>query len=215
MKKNYLVLSFAFIILPLFCYYLNFRNTSLSKNPEAWAYFGDFLNGIYTPLIALAGIIVTYYLGIISDRRNDSNLKIEQQKHRPILHIAYWDAENSIKISIHNKGNGPLVISDCKFIDINQCNIIKHRIYDCIPDLVGDSYDNYTGNIMGIVLKADEEFELFSYERDIEDVGTIHNKSEIRKQLSRYKIAIKYMDVYENVMPVAERSLIWFGRHFE
>jgi len=214
MKKKYLFLASVLVILPLLGYYLNFKNTELSKDTELWGNFGDFLNGIYTPLIALVGIIVTFYLGIISDKRNESNLKIEQQKHRPILHIAYWDSEDYLKVSIHNKGNGPLIINTCKFINVEN-NVVEYRIYDCIPDLEKYSYQNYTGIISNVVLKADEEFELFLYEVKDEDNYTILNKTKIRKSLSKYKIVIKYEDVYENVMPLAERNLAWFGRHFE
>lgn len=213
MKKGtlFIIISLILLIIPVFAYVLNFWELYISKDTQLWGNFGDYLNGTFMPIIALLGVLVTYYLGIISDKRNASNIKIEQLKHRPILHIGYFDAENYLEIFLENKGNGPLIIKDYKIIN-EKNNSEENRIFDCLPKLTNDDYDNYTGNIKDIVMKADEKFQLFLYTGDENSKTFIENREEIRKYISKFKISAKYQDVYENLMPIAERSLIWFGR---
>ena len=61
-------------------------------------------------------------------------------------------------------------------------------------------------------MKADEKFQLFLYTGDINSETFLDNREKVRKSISKFKIYAKYQDVYENLMPTAERSLIWFGR---
>ncbi|MCC9061440.1 hypothetical protein [Flavobacterium piscisymbiosum] len=191
---------------------INFSSSTISKDTEIWGNFGDYVNGTFMPIIALLGVLVTYYLGIISEKRNEANIKIEQLKHRPILHIGYFDAEDFMEIFIENKGNGPLIIK--KYTIINETNNTEmNRIYDCLPELINDDYDNYTGNIIGIVMKASEKFQLFLFKSEDDDEISKENRRLIRENISKYKVSIEYQDVYENIMPKSERSLIWFGRN--
>lgn len=212
MKKRYLILFCAILIIPIVIYLIHFWNGNLSDNTQDWGTFGDYLNGFFTPLIALVGVIVTFKLGIISDTRNETNIKIEKLKHRPLLNISYYDGEDNLTISIKNKGNGPLIIKDYKLISLIDNTEIS-RLFDCLPTLKNeDCYSNYTGNINNVVLKSDEEFELFSYTSRDKEFDCEENKAAIRKSLKDYKISIKYNDVYNEEMPLAQRSLEWFGR---
>ena len=212
-RKNILIIiSFLILLFPVIVYIINFRNSTISKDTEIWGNFGDYVNGTFMPIIALLGVLVTYYLGIISEKRNNANIEIEQLKHRPILHIGYFDSEDFMEIFIENKGNGPLIIK--KYLIINEIdNSEIDRIYDCLPSLINDDYNNYTGNIIEIVLKPNEKFQLFLYESEANDKNSIENRRAIRESISKYKISIEYQDVYENIMPKSERSLIWFGRN--
>ncbi len=213
MKKStiFILISSTLLIIPILAYMIKFWKLNISDDTQIWGSFGDYLNGTFMPIIALLGVLVTYYLGIISDKRNASNIKIEQLKHRPILHIGYFDAENYLEIFLENKGNGPLIIKDYKIIN-ELDNSEETRIFDCLPKLLNDDYSNYTGNIKNIVMKADEKFQLFLYTGDINSETFLDNREKVRKSISKFRIYAKYQDVYENLMPTAERSLIWFGR---
>jgi len=206
---------------PLAMYYSHFGGQPFSNDPAAWGQFGDYLNGTFMPIIALMGIIVPFLLGLISERRNESNLKIEQQKQRPLLHLDYFDSQTSMSIFLKNKGNGPLIITNYRLIDIRskQTEDQVSGIFEILPEIYGD-YNNYTGNQNNKVLSINEKVELFlykcsdldSFESDNKEVFK-RNQGLIRQALSSYKIVVDYKDVYDNQMPTYERSLEWFGRN--
>ena len=205
--KVFLVLFWILLIItPIVLYLLNFRDQIISKDTQTWGHFGDYLNGTFMPLIALTGVIVTLALHIISDRRNETNLKIEQQKQRPLLHIGYYDFEDKIQIFMKNKGIGPLLIENYRVVNVHT-NKSFEGLFECLPkkDI---SYDNYTGNKNNTVLSPDETDELLLFTKKSNKKG----KEQIRKALSVLKIVVDYKDVYNNSMPTYERSLKWFGR---
>lgn len=222
MKNNWkyfiLIFSVILLLLPLIIYYLNFKDYELSTSTETWGQFGDYLNGTFMPIIALTGVLVTLFLGIISDNRNDTNLKIEQQKQRPLLHIGYFDGESKILIYIKNKGRGPLIITNYFLFNMTD-NTQVNSIFDILPPLL-INYNNYSTILNNYVLSVDEEMELLSLELTEEDLCDEEitkifdaGKEQIRAMISKYKIIVEYNDVYGNKMPKYERSLEWFGRH--
>lgn len=218
-RKYYLIVfSVILLLLPLIIYYLNFKDFRLSTSTETWGQFGDYLNGTFMPIIALTGVLVTLFLGIISDNRNSTNLKIEQQKQRPLLHIGYFDGESKIRIFIKNKGSGPLIITNYFLLNTTD-NTHVNSIFEILPPLE-ISYNNYSANLNNYVLSADEEMELLSIELTEEDLCEEEiikifdtGKERIRAIISKYKIIVEYNDVYGNKMPKYEKSLEWFGRH--
>jgi len=208
MKKTVSFISAIIISLPIIFYIINFRNGKFSDNNDDWGKFGDYLSGFFSSLIALMGILVTYYLGVISDKRNVNNLNVEKLKHRPILFIGYWDAQNKMEIYIENKGKGPLIIKEYNLINLFSSKI-ENRVFDILPRLSKDRYQNYTGNLNELVLKPDEKFQLFLFENG----QCREDRKLVRQSLKDYKLCIKYNDVYNEIMPLAERDLSWFGRN--
>lgn len=215
-KASKILLGIFFTLLlltPLAIYFIHFSEQSLSNETEIWGQFGDYLNGTFMPLIALVGIIVTFFLGLISEKRNESNLRIEQEKQRPLLHLGYFDSEDSMRIFLKNKGNGPLIITNYRLVNLQTQSQVQ-SIFDILPEIDG-YFNNYTGNQNNTVLSIDEEAELFLYEPqeiDNEDIVE-NNKNAIRQAFSTYKVVVDYKDVYNNQMPTYERSLEWFGRN--
>jgi hypothetical protein len=211
-KKVFIFLTIAFLLIPLLTYTINFCGQSFSRDTEVWGQFGDYLNGTFMPLIALAGIFVTLSLGLISEKRNVTNLKIEQQKQRPLLHLGYFDSEDHLEIFLKNKGNGPLIITDYQFVNIKD-NSSMNSIFECLPKIEGH-FDNYTGNQNNMVLSTEEEQQLFLFNSGNDNTKTYEkDKMKIRETLAQFKIVIDYKDVYDNPMPTYERSLEWFGRN--
>ncbi len=211
-KTTKIILSIGgvFLFTPFIIYIYNFHGHEISKNTETWGQFGDYLNGTFMPLIALAGVAITLLLGIISDRRNQANIEIERLKQRPLLHIGYWDYQNKIEIFMKNKGIGPLLIKSYKIFNVESKTFFD-GLYDCLPILEKD-YDNYTGNKNNIVLSPGEEDQLLLYENEKNKKNDIQKLRHVLKDL---KIIVEYKDVYDNEMPIYERSLEWFGRHFK
>jgi hypothetical protein len=215
MKKMLVGIVLAVLVVtPLLVYAIHFFRYPLSNKTETWGQFGDYLNGTSMPLIALIGVLVTFLLGIISEKRNKANIEIEQLKQRPLLHIGYFDGEDHLRIFMKNKGSGPLIINGYRLMSLNSKQEIP-SIFDCLPGITTD-FNNYTGNQENTVLSANEEYELFLYQRDKGDNPQefSSNRDKIRKSLAQFKIVVDYKDVYDNSMPTYERSLKWFGRHF-
>jgi hypothetical protein len=215
-KKIKIVLAticLILLLLPLGVYYIHFRNQQISYSTETWGQFGEYLNGTFMPLIALVGVMVTLMLGLISEERNKNNLKIEQQKQRPLLHIGYFDYEDRLSLFMRNKGNGPLIITNYKLLNL-QNGETRAGIFETLP-ATERLFDNYTGNQNNTVLEIGEETTLFLFEQtdeeNIEEFG--HERDLIREALCQYKIVVNYKDVYDNSMPTYERSLEWFGRN--
>lgn len=212
-KKNLVFICLLLLLIaPLGLYFYKFKSSSLSTDTEVWGQFGDFLNGTFMPLIALIGVIVTYMLGVFSEERTTANIKLDQQKQRPLLHVGFFDSELQVRIFMVNKGNGPLIITNYRLINL-EGEIEFLSIYELLPEIEG-IYSNYSGNLNNIVLSPSEEFELLNYETPYtEGLGYPENDRDIiRETLSNYKIVIDFCDVYNNKMPQYQRSLSWFGR---
>ena len=52
---------------PIILYISNFKNYSLSKEPADWGTFGDYIGGIYSVVLAVVLVYVTYTI----NRKND------------------------------------------------------------------------------------------------------------------------------------------------
>ncbi|SKD01827.1 hypothetical protein SAMN05660461_2315 [Chitinophaga ginsengisegetis] len=202
---------------PFLVFYIKFRNSTLSNKIEDWGHLGEYLNGTLMPLIALAGILITLLLGAIAEKRNQTNILLEQQKQRPLMHVGYFDGENSIELFMENKGMGPLLINNYYLVN-RESGEIKDGIFNCLPAIT-TVFDNYTGNLNNVVLSSNEKYELLEYSIEgLEETqydGFKEDRSLLRQALGAYKIVIEYSDVYNKKMPNYERDLVWFNRHQE
>lgn len=72
MKKNYLSTFFDFsqkhwiailvLISPILIYIINFGCFDISDNPENWAWFGDYIGGVYSVILAFVILYLTRQL---------------------------------------------------------------------------------------------------------------------------------------------------------
>lgn len=226
MKKKLQVflplIGLVFLAIPIVVYFAKFHKLHLSDNLSDWAQFGDYLNGTFMPLIALAGLSITLILGIIDNQRNKTNILLEQQKQRPLLHISYFDGEDCIKLCMENKGNGPLIINNYYLERIqssSQNDNIRNSIFECLPPNIDSVFDTYTGNLNNLVLSPSEHYLLLQITSENLEGDALEifeeDRNIIRIFLGYYKFVVEYSDVYNNKMPRYEKELSWFHRHVE
>lgn len=223
MKKYVWFILSVILLIPLCFYVAKFSSSSLSGNTETWGQFGDYLNGTFMPVIALIGVVITYYLGVLADERNaaqitntkainDNNILLEKIKHKPMLYIGYWDGKEKIELNISNKGFGPLLITSY-IIENNSKDKTYTSVYEAIADIQND-YDDFSGNQEGLIIAPNEERLLLSFKlNDKKDSNSFNaDRLKIRKSLKDLKFVIQYQDVYGDTMPDYVRELSWFGR---
>lgn len=220
-EKYFISFIFILIVLPFLIYFSKFYNTTLSADHDNWSKFGEYLNGIFSPLIALIGFFITIYIDKISTKRNENNLLIDQQKHRPIIDYSILDEEDHIKISIKNKGEGPLIINENYLIN-NNIDVHdyqnRYTFFEIIPEM-NFAYSAYTGNLTNKVLSKNEEIILFEYLNPIQNGDNLNNiQAEninlIRENIGQYTLIIKYKDIYQIEMPTFSKDLNWLLRNF-
>lgn len=222
-QNKFLILFTILLVLPFFAYMLKFGGQNISNDNNMWAQFGTYLNGTFVPIIALTGIAITYYLGILSEKRNIEQSKIINDKHandiilekiknKPMLYISYWDGREKIELKICNKGLGPLLVTSYKILN-NQKEKTFNSIYDAVAD-IENNYDDYSGNQKELVLAPNEDRVLLSFELNEKKDKNSFDKDrlKIRKSLKDLKFQVEYQDIYKDPMPLYEKELSWFGR---
>lgn len=60
MKNKCVYICIALI--PIVAYIFNFRNLSISKDPEKWAFFGDYIGGVYSVVLTCILTFLMYQL---------------------------------------------------------------------------------------------------------------------------------------------------------
>lgn len=64
-QKHILKVFFIILIIPIACYIWNFRDLAISKNPEDWGVFGDYIGGVYGVLTT----ILLFFVGIQLEKK--------------------------------------------------------------------------------------------------------------------------------------------------
>lgn len=168
-----------------------------------------YLTNNISSVVALIGTFVTLCLGLITWISNQTTIKISQQKERPLASVWYRDNSDSAIIFLENKGKGPLIITNYFLEDLY--NGKKHvGIYDCFLEYKKE-IDYHTGNQNNTVISPNDRVKIFYLNKNTSPDSAVKS---LNKTLSRYKIVVEYKDVYDNNMPIYQRSLEWFGRLF-
>lgn len=74
MVKIILIVILGFMPLGFYCYKFGGVNSHLSDNPEHWAFFGDYIGGVYSVILTCILTYLTFYLqkkGSISKSRKE------------------------------------------------------------------------------------------------------------------------------------------------
>jgi len=64
------VLFGVILLLPIAFYIGKFHFYEISENPEHWAWFGDYIGGVYSILVAFLVVILTYNLELLKTKKS-------------------------------------------------------------------------------------------------------------------------------------------------
>ncbi len=159
------------------------------------------LGAIFISLISLVLAVLTAF-----QNRKNNRLSV-----RPIAYILPPDYEDRIAVIIQNKGTGPLITQELKFIGEN--NEEKNNLIDFMPNLKKGYYWTTFSKASKIILIPSEEIILLEFKGDITDEDFIEQRDEIREALSKVVMKIKYTSIFNEFRPFElNYRLIWFGR---
>jgi len=140
-----------------------------------------------------------------------------QRKHmrlsvKPIAAVPVADYENRVGVFLHNKGLGPMRISDLRVTDdagVTHDDIVGH-MPPLSPSIL---WSTFYDSVNGATLEAGKRFNLLLLEGDPQDANYRSSRDNVRQKLSVLKVHVEYEDLYGQEMKPLEKSLSWFGRH--
>ena len=156
-------------------------------------------------LISLIAVLVAWRTA--SQQRKHNKLSV-----RPIPEITVADYEDSLRVKLRNHGAGPLLINS--FSAVFQGSSCKSLI-DCMPDLNGRHWTNFSGTIDGRTLLPGKEIVLVELTAEPKEVNFSTPRDLARLALSETQIFVSYSDIYESEFPQYTKSLSWFRRNLE
>lgn len=91
----------------------------------------------------------------------------------------------------------------------------KGDIISWMPGLPsGTFWNTFRGNPDGLAIPSNEEIIMLQLLGDSNDRRFSEFREQVRKTLGKLTVRVKYKDIYGRPMPVEERALTWFARHF-
>lgn len=130
------------LLSPIILYISNFKNYSLSKEPADWGTFGDYIGGIYSVVLAVVLVYVTYTI----NRKNDELKECKRAIKEIYTMISKIDSQN-IDINYIHK------IIRC--IDSNSLHLSNDISSKIINEI--DYYICVAGDINMIDLKRERQ----------------------------------------------------------
>jgi len=167
---------------------------------------------ITSAIAAVAALFVSFIAVLVA--RGTAN---QQQKHntlsvRPIPEVTVADYEDSLRVKLRNHGSGPLLIKS--FSAVFQGKSCSSLI-DCMPDLNGRHWTNFSGTIDGRALLPGKEIVLVELTADPKEANFSIPRDLARLSLSETELLVSYTDIYESDFPKYAKSLAWFRRNLE
>lgn len=173
-----------------------------------WAFMAHNWEGVVAAFAMFAAVVSTYYAYRTFKVQREHNIK----SVRPILHVAQWDYENSLRIELMNRGPG---IAMVKSIEVfRDAGDIKTCIFDWLPMQLaeGMNYKEY--------LTAHKDFSMMPGDVDIMLELPVNHKipgqrqvrEQIRAVLRQLVVRVRYEDIYDNPMPLLEKRLHLYDR---
>ncbi len=163
-------------------------------------------------LTALCAIIISFFSIVIIALSFWTQRRHNFKSLTPIAQFPISDYDNLIAVKLKNTGVGPLLVE--KFTS-HKGNIQKDNIISWMPKTPkGLKWDTFYDSLDGLSIPPNQEEILIELSGNIKDEIFIKFRDKSRKALKDLKIKVQYRDIYNRKMPLKERDLKWFGRHF-
>ena len=161
----------------------------------------DSLSAISATAAVIISIISMVFTIIYSHKQNEHN----RNSVRPISAIRFDDYEDRIAVKIENAGTGPLLIKKLRLIHEGG----ESQTLISLMPTINQDWTTYTEEVDGWTIPVGGKITLIKIEPESNTVKTL-----VRKALSTITVSIDYTDIYSTEFH-DERSLEFFGRHFE
>jgi len=156
-------------------------------------------------IVSLLSIILTFLALALQRRHNFKSLT-------PIASIPIGDYENELTVKIRNTGVGPLIVEQFIAFDESQ---EKDDIISWMPETPeGINWTTFYDDLDGLCIAPNQDAVIIKLSGDPSDKRFVSFRNEVRRALSRLTVKVKYKDIYDRQMPIKQRELKWFARHF-
>lgn len=119
--KNSFFIGFLFVALGIIGYIINFTG-SISANNSDWGAFGDYLNGVTTPILGIIGIVLTYSV------LNNQNKESRQSEFKYMFQLLFESLEVKKDLIAIKKGRKNYKGKDAiKFINSDFKALITYQ----------------------------------------------------------------------------------------
>lgn len=156
------------------------------------------ISSIFAVLVSIISMIFTIIFSVLQNKHNKNSV-------RPISSIKLNDYEDQISVRIENVGTGPLLIEKLR-LKIDEAEY--KTLISLMPD-VGQNWGTFTEEVDGWTIPVGGKIVLIELHPESEIVKML-----VRKQLSKITVSLDYTDIYSTKFH-DERSLAFFGRHFD
>lgn len=116
---KYILVSLT-AIAPLACYVWQFRNNEISRNPNDWAIFGNYIGGVYSVIVAL---LVVYLARELSkkDEAAAKRKKAVEALHQQIVKVKTEKVDDRVVLKIYNLlEENKLYITDSLYNEVKK-----------------------------------------------------------------------------------------------
>jgi len=107
-KTNISILLLISII-PITFYFIHFFCNGISKNPEDWALFGDYVGGVSNLILGVCNIIITayiaYLIGKVDKKRHKKQKELDNLRHQQSLDLQEKLFERNLKENAYKEFN--------------------------------------------------------------------------------------------------------------
>jgi hypothetical protein len=129
-----------------------------------------------------------------------------------IANILIGDYEQELSVKLRNTGVGPLIVES--FI-ASVGNQEKDDITSWMPETPkGIYWSTFIDNIDGWCISPNQEVVIIRLSGKSTDEKIASFRNDVRRTLSQLTATLKYKDIYDRRMPIKQRELKWFSRHF-
>jgi len=154
--------------------------------------------------VAIAALGLTALSLLVQRRHNILSVK-------PIAHIGQSDYENTIEVTLVNKGVGPLLIK--RLVAISSDGKSCSTLINLMPKTPqGLAWDTFYYEVDGGVLQPGEVITLLRISNNNGLAMHPNFKESLRKNLSNISITVEWTDVYGSTFKAGQFPLTVFGR---